>query len=158
MECEDIYLNLTKTHKDYYIQHNQLMNGADSSIEVLFDNISSDVDLILNCLNIAPNKCGYLYWKDAVFLFILSNNKRVSICNDIYPAIAKKYSKTAMSVERAMRICFENVMYYASKKDNYVCEYLKDSLLYPHNSEILARIVDLIVSKTFQENKSKLGI
>ena len=43
MECEDIYLNLTKTHKDYYIQHNQLMNGADSSIEVLFDNISRKI-------------------------------------------------------------------------------------------------------------------
>lgn len=158
MDCESTYLNLSRTYKDNYIKHNQLMNEENFSVESLFYNVSSDVDIVLNCLNVAPNKCGYLYWKDAIFLFILSNNTRVSICNDIYPAIAKKYSKTAMSVERAMRICFENVMYYASKRDNYVCEYLKDSLLYPHNSEILARLVDLIVSKSFQENKHKLGI
>ena len=138
MECEEAYLNLVRTYKDIYMMNNEFMSEDDYSIEKLYHNISYDVDLILNSLNITSNRCGYLYWKDAIFLFILSNNTRVSICNDIYPAIAKKYSKTPMSVERAMRICFENVMYYASKSENFVCEYLKNSLLYPHNSEILA--------------------
>ena len=109
MECEEAYLNLIRTYKDIYMMNNELMSQDDYSIEKLYYNISYDTDLILNSLNITSNRCGYLYWKDAIFLFILSNNTRVSICNDIYPAIAKKYSKTPMSVERAMRICFENV-------------------------------------------------
>jgi hypothetical protein len=64
-----------------------------------------------------------------------------------------------MCVNKAMRRCFENVLYYASKnEENYICLYLKNTLLFPHNSEIIVKIVELISSKKFQENKLKLAI
>ena len=59
-----------------------------------------------------------------------------------------------MAIERAMRLSFENVMYHISReKENYIAEYLKPYLLYPHNGEIVTKIVKLISSKYFQNNK-----
>ena len=92
-----------------------------------------------------------------MFLFILNNGEQISICNDIYPAIAKRYDKTAMSVERAMRMCFENAMYYSVKKEEtFVYDHIKNYLLYPHNSEILVKLAELVVSKEFQKIKHSL--
>ena len=53
----------------------------------------------------------------------------ISICNDIYPLIAKKYETTKMCVDRAMRRCFENVLYFASKNENNFISY--STVLHP---------------------------
>lgn len=152
------YLELNSSYKNLYKGNNkQIGKNAEVSDEQLFYNITTDVDIVLNCLNISAGRGGYRYWKDAVFIYITSSNFLVRVCKDIYPVIGMKYGKTGSSVERAMRSCFEDVMYQSSKKGkNFVTEYLKNYLLFPRNSELLLRIVELVVSKEFQEEKHNL--
>jgi len=151
------FLEFNPTYKSNYVKNNTSYKEQEWTDEKLFHNIYSDSEIVFNCLNIPPNKFGYRYWKDAIFLNIFSEDAQVSICNDIYPAIAAKYGKTPASVERAMRLCFENSMYYCYKKEsNFIVKYLHDYLLYPHNSEILAKVSELVTSEEFQKNKFKL--
>ena len=150
------YMEKSVSYKDYYIDNNENLDKDNFSFDELFSNINSDIDLVLSMLNVPLNKKGYQYWKDAIFIYILSEKLRLSICNEIYPVIAKKYNKTPMAIERAMRLCFENAMYYVSKNGiDTFSKYFKDCLLYPHNGEILIKIVEFISSKSFQKNKSK---
>lgn len=157
MELLKKYFETYSSYKEIYIKNNSMIEDKKVSFLELFENISYDVDIIFMTLLITPNKVGYKYWKDAIFLYVICEENDISICNYIYKNIAKKYKKTSTSIDRAMRLCFENVMYNIIKKEsNFVIEYLKPSLLYPHNSEILVKLVKLIISKDFQKIKSKL--
>lgn len=154
MENVETYLSLNISYKDFYIENNPELKGKELSIEELYIAVSLDVDIVFSALNILPNKSGYLFWKDAIFLYLISGKQKVSICNDIYPLISKKYETTTMCVDRAMRRCFENVLYFASKNENnFICTHLKNTVLYPHNSELMVKIAELISSKKFQQNK-----
>ncbi len=154
MEAIEKYLNLNISYKDFYIQNNSELEKDKSSIEEIYVAVSLDVDIVFSSLNILPSKSGYQFWKDAIFLYLISGKQKISICNDIYPLISKKHNTTTMCIDRAMRRCFENVMYFASKnKNNFICLYLKNSILYPHNSELIVKIVELISTKKFQQNK-----
>lgn len=151
------YLNLNSTFKQFYIKNNDLIIDENIDPEPLFFNVYNDVEIILRNLNVSQSKCGYVYWIDAVYIFLLSGRNRISICKEVYPAIAQKYNTSPMAVERAMRLCFENVMYYSSKHpENYICSYFKESVVFPHNSEILVKLVDLMSSKNFQQIKLKI--
>jgi len=154
MENVETYLSLNISYKDFYIENNPELKRKELSVEELYIAVSLDVDIVFSALNILPNKSGYLFWKDAIFLYLISGKQKVSICNDIYPLISKKYETTTMCVDRAMRRCFENVLYFASKNENnFICTYLKNTVLYPHNSELMVKIAELISSKKFQQNK-----
>ncbi len=154
MENIESYLNLNISYKDFYIENNPELRESEQSVERIYIAVSLDVDIVFSALNILPNKSGYLFWKDAIFLYLISAKQKVSICNDIYPLISKKYDTTTMCVDRAMRRCFENVLYFASKNENnFICTYLKNTVLYPHNSELMVKIAELISSKKFQQNK-----
>lgn len=156
MDNVETYLNLNVSYKDFYIQNNSELTLEKPSMQEMYIAISLDVDIVFSALNILPSKSGYLFWKDAIFLYLMSSKSKVSICNDIYPLISKKYETTTMCVDRAMRRCFENVLYYTSKNEaSYICSYLKNTVLYPHNSELIAKIVELISSRKFQQNKLK---
>ena len=152
------YLELDNCYEKFYITNNVFLSGKENiTIENLFYNITTDVDIVLNSLGISASRSGSRYWKDAVFIYITNSKMSMSICNDIYPTIGLKYAKTSASVERAMRACFEDVLYNISKKkSNYVTEYLQNYLLFPRNSELLLRIVELIVSQRFQKEKTNL--
>lgn len=152
------YLELDNSYELAYKRNNNFLCNQDSlALESLFYNITADVDIILNSLSISASRSGCRYWKDAVFIYITSCKMPISICKDIYPIIGLKYGKTSASVERAMRVCFEDVLYRNSKKEgNYIVDYLQNCLLFPHNSELLMRIVELVVSKKFQDEKSNL--
>lgn len=156
MEDLDEYVNYT--HKDYYIKHNRDFNTKEVTMENLFYCINCDVELVLNCLKISPKKYGYDYWKSAIFIYIIKEKSHISICKEIYPVIAKNYNKTASSVERAMRVCFENTMFNMSDTNNYICDYIKKFLRIPHNSELLIKLADLIVSDEFQRTKQKYRV
>lgn len=156
MENLDAYMSFENSYKQQYIQNNILLNSDSNTTDILTC-VHSDVDKVLSALNISPSKLGYKYWKDAVFLFVLYDKNPVRVCFDIYPVIAKKYNKTDISVERAMRLCFENAMYYVSKQEpNMISTFLKKNLLYPHNSELMIKITELIVSRKFQKEKQDL--
>lgn len=154
MDNIESYLNLNISYKDFYLENNDELSEKEGTFQDIYIAVSLDVDILFSTLNILPSKSGYLFWKDAIFLCLMSEKKKVSICNDIYPPISKKYDTTSMCIDRAMRRCFENVLYFISKnEDNYIFSYLRNILLNPHNSEILIKLVELISSKKFQQNK-----
>ena len=151
------YLAMNFTNKDFYISNNPEIESEDVSIEDLFQYVRSDLNIVFRILKIPPNKNGYVYWLDAVFLNIIQEKTHISICKDIYSVIALKHHTSQMAVERAMRLCFEDTMYNLSKvDDNYVVSYFKNSLIYPHNSEILSKITELLTSKEFHKRKYQL--
>lgn len=159
MDNIESYLKLNISYKDFYLENNSELSANKESFQDIYIAVSIDVDIVFSALNILPSKSGYLFWKDAIFLCLMSDKKKVSICNDIYPLISKKYETTSMCIDRAMRRCFENVLYYISKnEENFVCAYLKNNVLYPHNSELLIKLVELISSRKFQQNKLKQSI
>lgn len=156
MENVESYLSLNISYKDFYIENNSELSKSKQSLEEIYVAVSQDVDIVFSALNILPSKSGFQFWKDAIFLYLISGKQKVSICNDIYPLISKKYETSKMCVDRAMRRCFENVLYFASKNENnFICSYLKNTILYPHNSELMVKIVELISSKKFQQEKLK---
>ena len=157
MELLKEYLQMNARCKDLYIKNNEMIEDENLSFSELFENVSYDVDIVFPILVISPRKIGYKYWKDAIFLYMICEDNDVGVCNYIYANIATKYKKTQASIERAMRLCFENVMYNISKKEsNFVIDYLKPVLLYPHNGELLVKLVKLLTSKDFQKIKRKL--
>lgn len=154
---EKRYLDFDNRYRSSYIKNNGLRNEELASIEDLYFNVIDDVDIVLNVLKIPSSKKGFKYWQDAVFIYLSANSNDISICNQIYPVIAKKYEKTDRSVERAMRLCFENTLYNVSKYGKSpISNFMYNYLINPKNSEILCRITELIVSKEFQEKKIKL--
>lgn len=156
MEDIESYLSLNISYKDFYVENNSELSKSKQSMEDIYIEVSLDVDIVFSALNILPSKSGYQFWKDAIFLYLMTEKQKVSICNDIYPLIAKKYKTTKMCVDRAMRRCFENVLYFTSKNENnFICTYLKNTVLYPHNSELIVKIAELISSRKFQQNKLK---
>lgn len=157
MEDYREFLNKSTSFKDLYIKNNDSLSRSDVSIEELYDSICRDVDIVLNILGVSPSKYGYNYWKDAVFIYILSGKSHISVCNDVYPLVARKNQKTTMAVERAMRLCFENSLYFSSKNsNNFVCDYFKNYLLTPHNSKIMVKLAEIITLKDFQKMKQNM--
>lgn len=153
----DSYLAMHFSNKYYYIVNNPEISDENLSLDSLYHNVKQDLGIIFRVLKISPNKNGYVYWFDAVFLNIITEKSHISICKDIYSVIAMKYNTTSMAVERAMRLCFENTMYDLSKQDdNYVIAYFRNSLVYPHNSEILSKLTELMISKEFHIRKYSL--
>lgn len=157
MKDEGMYLDFDNGYKSNYIKNHGLKDEKEESMEELYFSIIDDVNIVLNVLKIPSNKKGFKYWQDAVFIFISENSSEISICKEIYPAIAKKYEKTDRSVERAMRLCFENTLYNVSKYGKTpISNFMYNYLINPKNSEILCRLAELIVSKEFQEAKLNL--
>ena len=153
----DSYLSMHFSNKYYYVVNNPEIADDESSLDALYHQVKQDLGVIFRVLKIAPNKNGYSYWFDAVFLNIITDKPHVSICKDIYAVIALKYNTTSMAVERAMRLCFENTLYDLSKQDNnYVISYFRNSLVYPHNSEILSKLTEIMISKEFHLRKYSL--
>ncbi len=155
MENIEEYLKINISYKNFYLENNPDVQIG-YSLQELYLAVSMDVDIVFSSLNILPSKSGYVFWKDAIFLYLISEKQKPSICNDIYPAISQKYGSTKICIDRAMRRCFENVLYHTSKNsNNFICAYLKNHVMYPHNSELIVKIVELISSKYFQNNKFK---
>ncbi len=158
MENVNYYSNYKTDLVDIYIKNNSMLNGEVSvPMDTLYITISNDVHFILNYLGVSLSKLGYTYWKEAVLFFMCSGKMHIKICSEVYPFIANKYGKTVSSVERAMRQCLENSLYFINKNDN---KFLKDSfdgfLLNPHSSQILVKFVQIISSKEFQKLKQNM--
>lgn len=150
------YLEMDTSYKHLYITNNSSLDEKTVTPQQLFINIVNDVALVLNVLNISQKKLGFQYWQEAVFLFINSEDKRLSLSNQIYPQISEKNNNTAQAVERSMRFCFEGALEFTGKEpDKYIFEFLKKYIVVPKNKEMLVRITELIVSKQFQTIKSK---
>ena len=118
MNTIEEYLEIKTTDKDFYIRNNKFID-VNISNDNFFECVSNDVDIVFDILNISPNKSGYKYFKESIFLYMFFEKDSPSFSKEIYPAIAKKYNKSIAAIERAMRLSFENVMYHISKiKEN----------------------------------------
>jgi len=155
MDFKDIYLNFKPTYKYYYLKNNGILPGSIPTEEIIA-RLMTDIDLILSVLKISPSKIGYIYWRDAIAISVFSEKDHLRICNDIYPLIAKKYNKTIISIERAMRLCFDNIMYYPNKENDYVLSFMDFYLRNPHNSDLLMKLVELVVSQEFCRYKASI--
>ncbi len=155
MEFAKDYYNFKPTHKYFYCRNNNI-NEKDVSIEDLFNKILTDVDIVFNVLKIPPSKIGYAYWRDAIIISILSEKDHLSMCNEVYPMIAKKHNKSRISIERAMRLCFEDTMYNSKKEENFILDYLRHFLVQPQNNIIMAKITEMLVSDGFYKFKKSL--
>lgn len=156
MEFADTYMNFKPTYKYYYLKNNNICE-FDLTTEELFSRILQDIDIVLRMLKISPSKVGYAYWRDAILIYILSEKDHLSICNDVYPMIAQKYCKTTISIERAMRLCFEDTMYNSINENNYVVTFMKHYLVQPHNSEIMVKLAELVTSSGFRRFKNSIS-
>jgi len=155
---ENLFLNFSNRYKYCYLKNSKSDENGSNSLENLYFSIINDVDIVLNLLKIPESKKGVKYWKDAVFILISSKNEDVSICNEIYPTLAKKYSKTSRSIERSMRSCFEDTLYKIAKDKNNktpIFDFMSNYLVSPKNNELLCRIAELVVSAEFQAQKYK---
>lgn len=151
------YLLLETSYLKRYLKNNKSIRRKNISMEELFDCVDADLDIVFDLLQITSNKRGFKYWKDSIFINLISEKSKVSVCTDIYPLIAKKYNKTETSVERAMRLCFEKTYKNISKcKVNFVYTFLRNYLMFPHNNKIICRITELICSREFQKEKNNL--
>ena len=77
MDEIESYLNINITYQDYYIEHNDEIDKENLTAEKFYICVSKDVDIVLNNLNILPSKSGYLFWKDAVFLYLFENHNNI---------------------------------------------------------------------------------
>ena len=156
MENKRSSLDYILTYKDKYILSNKNLSQNSVTEKELYFNIISDADIILKKLGMSPHKVGYQYWKDAVAAYIISNKIHLNITKDIYPFLAEKYSKKVSSIERAMTICIDNVTYYTSKNEvNTLRDFIPNQIMFPKNSMILAIIVEILVTRRFQEQKAR---
>lgn len=155
MVVKDSYFKIGASTRAHYIKNNLLIRGSEVSDDELYENVSLDVELVLKELQISASRLGYKYWKEAIFIFIMHDMTNPKVCKEIYPAIAKKYNKSAVSIERAMRLTFEATLHSSEKMAVKTPVYiaLKSLLLFPKNSVLVIKIVELITTKEFQKYK-----
>ena len=69
MNTIEEYLEIKTADKDFYIKNNKFIDEKVSN-DKLFECVSNDVDVVFNILNISPNKSGYKYFKESIFLYL----------------------------------------------------------------------------------------
>lgn len=144
------------TYISNYLKNNPCIDENNYTIEELIDCLDLDMSIVLHTLKISVNKLGYEYWKCAITLFFLKNSQKVNMNNDIYAHIAKKYDKTLGSIERSMRVCFENSLYNVSRDKNLIIDFIAEDLIKPRNGELIYKLSELISSRQFQKNKFRI--
>lgn len=157
MENIETFLNFKPTHVDYYMKNNYIDENKITTDE-LYLKIMQDIELALHVLKIQSSRVGYEYWKDAILYCILTDKDHLSVCHEVYPMVAKKHGCTTISVERAMRLCFENTLYCIMHDSNYIITFMKHYLVTPHTSQLLRKFVELIVSSEFRRFKNTIKV
>ena len=143
------------THMENYVKNNPEIDENNYTIDEVIHALDLDLNIVFQVLNVQFNRVGLNYWKSAVILLVLSKKEKLKMFADVYFHVAKKYGKSVCSVERCMRLCFEDTPYFAFKDTNYIIDFMKSDLLVPHNSRILYKVAELISGKKFQDNKHK---
>ncbi len=128
------------------------LSVSDISINEFYSTIAENIKLVFLELGVLDSKIGVQYWIDAVYIF-LRNNKDTRICKDIYNTIADKYNKSAMSVERSMRYCFQNAEYLIASRKNYVTRFLKNIIKQYQNTAMLFALADIVLDDGFNKLK-----
>ena len=146
MNTLEEYLEIKTNDKEFYIKNNKVIDFNVSN-DKFFECVSNDVDIVFNVLNISPNKSGYKYFKEAIFIYMTNQNtEKLSMTKQVYPIIAKKFETTSSRVERALRHAIE-VAWSRGDIDiqNEIFGYTIDPKKgHPTNSEAVATIADYL--------------
>ncbi len=84
------------------------MLGAADANDSESENHENDVSELLRRLGISPDMKGYAYLAETVSLRVSSGERNRKLTECVYPAIARKFSTSAESVERAIRTCIQS--------------------------------------------------
>ena len=100
----------------------------------------------LKQLGISPNREGYWFLKDGIYICIIKKRYNLKITKDIYPELSLKYHKKTSAIEKAIRTSIEKGwtccdIDYADKIFGNIIPYNKDR---PTNDEFISTISDFI--------------
>ena len=123
-------------------------NGSDSKISnSVEEKINERITNVIIGLGIPAHIRGYRYFKEAIFIYMTTQNpEKLSVTKQIYPVIAKKFETTSSRVERALRHAIE-VAWSRGDIDiqNEIFGYTIDPKKgHPTNSEAIATIADYL--------------
>ena len=109
----------------------------------IYDKVSE----ILKKLGIAPDKNGFHYLRKAIYECYLEPSLLTSITKEIYPMLAKSFSKKESCIERSIRSAIETG--WDRGNYEYSNELFSSCVVYyktkPTNGEFIAIIVDKIM-------------
>lgn len=80
----------------------RMLGGAEGKPRVSKEN-DADISALLRKMGVSPEMKGYRYLQEAVRMRLNKEDKSKRLTEEIYPAIAERFSTTAQSVERAIR-------------------------------------------------------
>ncbi len=136
---------------------NQIVNDLDVmcqkvpiDVEGAFSTINYRISEILSILNFNPCMQGYNYIKKPLFLIVTTNKKYV-FSRELYPLLSKKYDKTNMAIERAIRVSIATAWKKTDENTKslfFNCKSHK-SLDKPTNSEFISELAEYIRSEFF---------
>ena len=100
----------------------------------------------LKNLGISPNREGYCFLRDGIYICLKEKRYNLKITKDIYPALSAKYNKKVGAIEKAIRTAIERGwtycdLEYAEKVFANIIPYNKDR---PTNDEFISTVSDYI--------------
>ena len=98
------------------------------------------VSTTLHSLSIPANLKGYRYLRHAILLALRGSRELESITKGLYPAIAKEFNTTPVSVERAIRHAIVTSWDHCNPKE--LQNYFSDLSRKPSNSQIILTIAE----------------
>ncbi len=84
------------------------MLGASDEKNSETTDVENNVSELLRVLGVSPDMKGYAYLTEAAALRAASGDKMRKLTEYVYPAIARKFSTSAESIERAIRTCIQS--------------------------------------------------
>ena len=70
------YYKINITYLTNYLKNNPDIDENNYTFEELYNCLENDVDILLSLVKISSNQIGYMYWKDAIILFYLNDNRK----------------------------------------------------------------------------------
>ena len=104
------------------------------------------ISLELKKLGISPNREGYWFLRDGIYICLQEKRPNLKITKDIYPRLSAKYNKKISAIEKAIRTSIEkgwtySDLEYAEKLFANIIPYNKDR---PTNDEFISTVSDYI--------------
>ena len=113
-------------------------------LETENDPMKIKVSNVLRQLGVPANIKGYGYLRTAILLTVKDSDILNSVCQTLYPSVAKEYQTTASSVASSIRKAIE-IAWDRGDVDTLNCYFgytIQNDLRKPTNSEFIAMIAD----------------
>ena len=125
------------------------VNKKKKAQEIFCANTEERIASLIKRFGIPANIKGYTYLRSAV-MYYMKSKKTVSMCKELYPAIADEFNDTPSRVERAIRHAIGNAWDRTNNWDVYVEVFGEDPWYLenkPKNGEFIAGISEYLKKK-----------